>query len=99
MILKGWLKRFCRTLSALFSPPGMLHIFVQHGGHGLQETGVCNTGRMEKCGEATGMELILEIVGGETGSSLMNADNVCGCEDETGRVDGFLELLIYAWKR
>ena len=92
MILKGWLKRFCRTLSALFSPPGMLHIFVQYGG-------VCDTGRMEKCGEATGMELILEIVGGETGSSLMNADNVCGCEDETGRGDGFLELLIYAWKR
>ena len=54
---------------------------------------------MEKCGEATGMELILEIVGGETGSSLMNADNMRGCEDETGRVDGFLELLIYAWKR
>ena len=52
---------------------------------------------MEKCGEATGMELILEIVGGETGSSLMNA--VLGCEDETGRVEGFLELLIYAWKR
>ena len=46
---------------------------------------------MEKSGEATGMELILEIVGGETGSSLMNADNVHGCEDETKRVDGFLD--------
>ena len=38
IILKGWPKRFCRTLSALFSPPGTASYLVQQGGQGLQET-------------------------------------------------------------
>ena len=45
---------------------------------------------METCGEATGTELILEIVGGETESSLTNAGNAHGCGEETGRVDRFV---------
>ena len=45
---------------------------------------------METCGEATRAELILEIMGGETESSLTNAGNIRWCEEETGRVHRFV---------